>query len=339
MTYVADLHLHSSFACATSPSLHLPLMAHWARSKGIDLIAASDFTHPTWVDRLERSLASTGDGLFRLASDEAGNPRVIRGTEVSCIYPQDGRSHRVHLLLFAPDFATVHRPCAALAPHGSLRADGRPMLKLSAHDLLAIVLEANSRCEVIPAHAWTPWCSLYGSKGGFESLDDCFGDLAGEIHAVEIGLSSDSSMNWRVPELDERTIVSFSDAHPAPRMGRELTVFAGEHSKYRTRGGSVAMMVLLAAAVLLAALFIPYGVKLAITDFRWGFVDGSAEPKVSFFLEVAGVIGAIAVIVGLLVTRRLVLPGGIAMCRFIHCSTAGAPVRIASGPSMPHSLP
>jgi DNA helicase-2/ATP-dependent DNA helicase PcrA len=104
------------------------------------------------------------------------------------------------------------------------------MLKLSSCDVLAMALEINPRCEVIPAAAWTPWYSLYGSKGGFESIDDCFGDLASHVHAVETGLSSDSSMNWRVPELDDRTLVSFSDAHSAPRMGRELTVFAGEPS-------------------------------------------------------------------------------------------------------------
>jgi len=137
VTYAADLHLHSSFARATSPSLDLPLMTRWTRVKGIDLIASSDFTHPVWLDRLERAFVSTGDGLFRLAPipdrgpDENALPKIILGTEVTCIYPQGGRSHRVHLLLFAPDFATVHRLC----------------------DVLAMALEINPRCEVILAHA------------------------------------------------------------------------------------------------------------------------------------------------------------------------------------------
>ncbi|MDA0798730.1 MAG: endonuclease Q family protein [Chloroflexi bacterium] len=234
MSYAADLHLHSSYARATSPSLDLPLMARWASIKGIDLIASADFTHPAWLDRLERGLVPTGGDIYELApglqpdADAWPPPKFILGTEVSCIYPQGGRSHRVHLLLFAPNFDVVHKLCVAFAAHGSLTADGRPMLKLSSHDVLATALSIDDRCEVIPAHAWTPWNSVYGSKGGFDSLEDCFGDLVGEIHAVETGLSSDPSMNWRIPELDGVSLVSFSDAHSAQRMGREFTVFAGE---------------------------------------------------------------------------------------------------------------
>jgi len=177
---------------------------------------------------------SAGGDFYELApslQQDAGPglmPKVILGTEVSCIYPQGGRSHRVHLLLFAPNFEVVHKLCAAFAAHGSLIADGRPMLKMSSRDVLATALNIDDRCEVVPAHAWTPWYSVYGSKGGFDSLADCFGDLVGEIHAVETGLSSDPSMNWRVPELDGVSLVSFSDAHSAQRMGREFTVFTGE---------------------------------------------------------------------------------------------------------------
>jgi uncharacterized protein (TIGR00375 family) len=236
VSYAADLHLHSSFARATSPSLDLPLMAQWAAVKGIDLIASADFTHPAWLDRLERGLVEASGDLFQLSPTlqrEAGQgakTKMILGTELSCIYPQGGRSHRVHLLLFAPNFEVVHKLCAAFARYGSLAADGRPMLKLSSHDVVATALAIDDRCEVVPAHAWTPWYSVYGSKGGFESLEECFGDLVGEIHAIETGLSSDPSMNWRVPELKNITLVSFSDAHSAQRMGRELTVFAGEPS-------------------------------------------------------------------------------------------------------------
>ena len=231
MTYAADLHLHSSYAIGTSPTLDLPEMARWASVKGIDLIAASDFTHPAWLDRLERSLVPADGDLFTLAPDlapDGRSPRVVIGTEISCVYPQDGKGHRVHLLLFAPSFDTVHRLCRALAPYGALASDGRPLLKLSSRDALAIALDADDRCEVVPAHAWTPWYSVYGSKGGFDSLHDCFRDLTGHIHAIETGLSSDPSMNWRIEELDGLSLVSFSDAHSAPRMGRELTVFDGD---------------------------------------------------------------------------------------------------------------
>ena len=229
MSYTADLHLHSSFARGTSPSLDLATMSRWARIKGIDLLATGDFTHPVWLERLRRELVDAGDGLFRLASDSAG-PRFVLGTELSCVFPQDGRSRRIHLLVLAPEFEAVDRLCTALALHGSLASDGRPMLRLSGRDVVAMALDADPRCVVIPAHAWTPWYSVYGSKGGFDSLEECFRDMTRHIHAIETGLSSDPSMNWRVPELDELTIVSFSDAHSPGRMGRELTVFAGEPS-------------------------------------------------------------------------------------------------------------
>lgn len=233
MSYAADLHLHSSYAIGTSPTLDLPEMARWARIKGIDLIAASDFTHPAWLERLEGALVPAEGDLYELASDVApagGGPKVVLGTEISCVYPQDGRGHRVHLLLFAPSFETVHKLCIAFSPYGALASDGRPLLKLSSRDALAIALDVDERCEVVPAHVWTPWYSVYGSRGGFDSLADCFGDMAGHIHAVETGLSSDPSMNWAIAELDGRSLVSFSDAHSAPRMGRELTVFDGELS-------------------------------------------------------------------------------------------------------------
>ncbi|MDE2765422.1 MAG: endonuclease Q family protein, partial [Chloroflexota bacterium] len=151
--------------------------------------------------------------------------RFVLGTEVSCVYRQAGRGRRVHLLLFAPGFDAVHRLCAAFAPYGALASDGRPTLSLSARDAVEAALDADPRCIAIPAHAWTPWFSVYGAKGGFDSLAECFGDMLPHVPAVETGLSSDPAMNWRVPELDDKAIVSFSDAHSAPRIGREATVF------------------------------------------------------------------------------------------------------------------
>ena len=238
VSFAADLHLHSPYAMGTSSALSLQTLAAWADVKGVDVLASSDFTHPAWLAELKRSLRPAGDGLFELTEpperyEVRGRKRLARfvlGTEVSCVYPQDGRSHRLHLLILAPDFDAVDGICAAFAPYGALASDGRPTLRLSGRDVVEAVLEVDTRCEVIPAHAWTPWYALFGSKSGFDSLDECFGDMVEHVHAIETGLSSDPAMNWRVPELDGRTLVSFSDAHSAQRLGRELTVFAGEPS-------------------------------------------------------------------------------------------------------------
>ena len=220
----------------TSSALSPQTLAAWADVKGVDVLACSDFTHPAWLAELKRSLRPTGDGLFELTDpperyDVRGREhpaRFVLGTEVSCVYPQDGRSRRLHLLVLAPDFDAVDGICKAFAPYGALASDGRPTLRLSGRDVVEAVLAVDPRCEVVPAHAWTPWYAIFGSKSGFDSLDDCFGDMAGHVHAIETGLSSDPAMNWRVPELDGRALVSFSDAHSAQRLGRELTVFAGE---------------------------------------------------------------------------------------------------------------
>lgn len=236
MSFAADLHLHSPYARGTSPVLSLQTLTAWADVKGVDVLACGDFTHPAWLAELKSNLRPASDGLFELTEpperfDVRGRERpapFVLGTEVSCVYPQDGRSHRLHLLVLAPDFDAVDAICDAFAPYGSLPSDGRPMLRLSGRDVVEAVLTIDSRCEVIPAHAWTPWYALYGSKSGFDSLEDCFGDMAPHVHAIETGLSSDPAMNWRVPELDARTLVSFSDAHSAQRLGRELTVFPGE---------------------------------------------------------------------------------------------------------------
>ena len=225
MSYAADLHVHSSYAFSTSRDLNFDTLARWARIKGIDLLASADFTHPVWFRETAGKLRDTGDGLY-----EYGGVRFVLGTEVSCIARQGGRHRRVHLLLFAPSLDTVERINDALASRGKLESDGRPTLHMRPRDLVATLMDLDPRCLVIPAHAWTPWFGVYGSKSGFDSLEECFGDTAGRIRAIETGLSSDPAMNWRVPELDDRSIVSFSDAHSARRLGRELTVFHGEPS-------------------------------------------------------------------------------------------------------------
>ena len=225
MPYAADLHVHSSYAFSTSRDLNFDTLARWARIKGVDLLASADFTHPVWFREIAGKLRDTGDGLY-----EYGGVRFVLGTEVSCIARQGGRHRRVHLLLFAPSLDTVERINDALASRGKLESDGRPTLHMRPRDLVATLMDLDPRCLVIPAHAWTPWFGVYGSKSGFDSLEECFGDTTGRIRAIETGLSSDPAMNWRVPELDDRSIVSFSDAHSARRLGRELTVFHGEPS-------------------------------------------------------------------------------------------------------------
>ena len=222
MSYAADLHVHSRYAIGTSRTLDFETLTRWAKIKGIDLLASADFTHRDWFRETREKLIPCGDGLY-----EFDGVKFVLGTEVSSVSAQGGRSRRVHLLLFAPSVDVVEQINRALDRLGSLRSDGRPSLRISCRDLVHLVLGIDARCVVIPAHAWTPWFGVFGSKSGFDSLEECFGDAAGFIYAVETGLSSEPAMNWRVPELDSRSIVSFSDAHSAPKLGRELTVFSG----------------------------------------------------------------------------------------------------------------
>ncbi len=236
VSFAADLHLHSPYARGTSPALSLQTLAAWADVKGVDVLACGDFTHPAWLTELKSNLRPVDDGLFELIAqperyEVRGRERPARfvlGTEVSCVYTQEGRGRRLHLLILAPGFDAVDALCRAFAPYGALASDGRPTLRLSGRDVMEAVLSVDARCEVVPAHAWTPWYALFGSKSGFDSLNECFGDMAGHVHAIETGLSSDPAMNWRVPDLDGRTLVSFSDAHSAQRLGREVSVFTGE---------------------------------------------------------------------------------------------------------------
>lgn len=225
MKYAADLHLHSRWARACSKHLTFENLAKWARTKGIDLLASADFTHPSWSQETRLKLQEAGNGLY-----EFDGVAFVLGTEVSCNSHEGGRDRRIHMLVFAPSLDTVERINAALSPRGDLEYDGRPSLQMSPRELVSTLLEIDDRCLAIPAHAWTPWFGILGSVSGFDSLAECFGDLMGRIYGVETGLSSDPAMNWRIPELDNLSIVSFSDAHSLQKMGRELTVFDGELS-------------------------------------------------------------------------------------------------------------
>ena len=226
MTYTADLHIHSSYAYATSRDLNFENLAYWAKLKGIDLLASADFTQPEWFKESCAKLNDIGDGLY-----EHDGVKFILGTEVSCVARMHGRGRRTHMLVFAPSLDTVARINQALAETGAkLDGDGRPTLTMSPRDLLEMLLSVDPRCFVIPAHVWTPWFGLFGSKSGFDSLEECFGDLTEYVMAVETGLSADPTMCRRVPDLDDLSIVSFSDAHSLPKLARELTIFDGELS-------------------------------------------------------------------------------------------------------------
>lgn len=243
MKVTADLHLHSKYSRAVSQQMVLPEMAKWARRKGIDLLGTGDFTHPLWFRELKAGLEEAGEGIYKLKSPAEGEARQRRQseklkveekeslflltTEISSIYSQGGRLRRIHNLIFASSLEAVEKINQALLQRGAnLMSDGRPIIGLPARDLAELVLTVDQNCLVIPAHAWTPWFSLYGSESGFDSINECFGNMAKYIYAVETGLSSNPEMNWRIAELDSRQIVSFSDAHSGPKLGREATVFA-----------------------------------------------------------------------------------------------------------------
>lgn len=241
MFYIADLHVHSHYSRATSKDLNLESLYQWARAKGIHVVGTGDFTHPLWFKELQEKLEPDGSGLFRLKNPPADpalpgmkvqdiDVRFLLSTEISSIYKHGDKVRKNHNLVYAPDFDTAARINTRLAAIGNLASDGRPILGLPSRDLLEIVLESSDRSHLVPAHVWTPWFSTLGSKGGYDSVDECFRDLSGHIFAIETGLSSDPAMNWQWSALDRFTLISNSDAHSAPKLGREATLFNTERS-------------------------------------------------------------------------------------------------------------
>ncbi|MEL6539201.1 MAG: endonuclease Q family protein [Bacteroidota bacterium] len=234
MRYIADLHVHSNYARATSRDLDLASLHQWARIKGIDIVGTGDFTHPLWFQELASQLMPAGNGFFQLKhppSDPPGFQTQVRdvhfclSTEICTIYKYRGKVRKNHVLLYAPDLATVAKLNKRLATIGNLQADGRPILGLPTRDLLEIALTTSDRIHLIPAHIWTPWFSTLGSKAGYDSIEDCFRDLAPHIFALETGLSSDPAMNRLLSALDRYTLVSNSDAHSPRKLGREANLF------------------------------------------------------------------------------------------------------------------
>ncbi len=237
MRFIADLHIHSRFSRATSKKSDLPHLHAAAQRKGITVLGTGDFTHPAWLEELREHLVEAEEGLFRLDDGLAKpaeedvpsacrNPvRFLLTAEISNIYKKDGRTRKNHNLLLAPSLEEATAIHAALDRIGNVRSDGRPILGLDAKDLLEIVLENAPGACLIPAHVWTPWFSLFGSKSGFDALEECFEDLSDHIFALETGLSSDPPMNWRLSALDGYTLVSHSDAHSPAKLGREADLF------------------------------------------------------------------------------------------------------------------
>jgi uncharacterized protein (TIGR00375 family) len=230
MEFVTDLHLHSKYSRAVSSQMMLFEMAEMAKKKGIDILSASDFTHPLWFKEIQRLLEEKTEGLYTLkgtpASEEKKEPLFLLSVEIASIYKQGEKLRRIHNLVFAPNLTVAAQINAELKRRGcNLSSDGRPIIGLSSKELLELILEIDERCLLIPAHIWTPHFGIYGSASGFDSLEQAFGNLCGYIYGIETGLSSDPEMNWQVEELQNRSILSFSDAHSLPKMGRELTVF------------------------------------------------------------------------------------------------------------------
>lgn len=241
--------------------MKIPFIAQWAKKKGIGLVATGDWTHPMWFREIQKDLEEVGNGLLRLKDDaSAGSsfdssrqgpdpfsfhhgvgakavtglekirrpalPLFLLATEVSCIFSQGGKGRRIHILIWVPSIGSAEKINKQMTKQGcNLLSDGRPIIGLSAIQVSELVLSLEPKAIIIAAHCWTPWFSLYGSMSGFDSIDEAFGPFAKNIYAVETGLSSSPAMNWRIKELDNRSIVSFSDAHSGPKLGREATVF------------------------------------------------------------------------------------------------------------------
>ncbi|HEY9660440.1 MAG TPA: endonuclease Q family protein, partial [Allocoleopsis sp.] len=208
----------------------LPVMMQYAQQKGLDILSASDFTHPVWFNEISQQLEEAGEGVYRLKGESAASNSketlFLLSTEIASIYKQDGKLRRVHNLIFLPSLEVVAKLNQELIRRGcNLASDGRPIVGISSRNLLDVLLTVDERSMLIPCHIWTPHFGVYGSASGFNSLEEAYGDLAPYVYGIETGISSDPGMNWEVPELRNRSILSFSDAHSAPKMGREATVF------------------------------------------------------------------------------------------------------------------
>jgi len=224
MKFIADFHIHSKYSRATSREMDLASLDQWARIKGIKLLGTGDFTHPLWFEHLKENLEPAETGFFKLKKKDNGT-RFILTAEISCIYSKKNRVRKIHLLIFAPSLAVAEKINVQLGWIGNLKSDGRPILGLDAKELVKIVLNISPDCLIVPAHLMTPWFSLFGSKSGFNSLQECFDEYSPYILAGETGLSADPAMLWRLPDGRRLTLISNSDSHSPQKIGREANVF------------------------------------------------------------------------------------------------------------------
>jgi len=246
MKFIADFHLHSKYSRATSPQMDLENMDKWAQIKGIKVLTVGDLTHPEWFKNVKEKLESAEPGLYKLKSkfrklksevnpkfqiqNSKNETRFILTTEISCIYSKKNKVRKIHFLVFIPNFKTAEKINTQLSWSGNLRADGRPILGMDAKELLKIVLDSSEDCLMVGAHVMTPWFGIFGSKSGFDSVEECFEEYSKYIFALESGLSADPKMLWRIPDGRRLTIISNSDAHSPSHIGREANVFDTELS-------------------------------------------------------------------------------------------------------------
>ena len=247
MRFYADLHIHSKYSRATSKDCDLEHLSFWGRKKGITVIGTGDFTHPAWFGEIKDKLSPAEPGLFRLRADIErqvreklpgscqGATRFMLSVEISTIYKKGDKTRKIHHLVYVPTLEQAAFINRRLDRIGNINSDGRPILGLDSRHLLEIVLEAGEGCYLVPAHIWTPWFAVLGSKSGFDSVDECYGDLAEHIFAVETGLSSDPEMNWLVSGLDRYRLVSNSDAHSPAKLGREACIFTTDLDYFSMR--------------------------------------------------------------------------------------------------------
>ena len=220
MKFVVDFHIHSKYSRATSPQMEIKTLSESAKMKGISVLGTGDFTHHLWFEELKATLKDSGNGLY-----EHNGVNFMLTAEISSIYTKGGRGRRIHNMIFAPSFDIVEKINSTLSGYGNLASDGRPIMGLDAKDLAEILFGISKDIVLVPAHIWTPWFSLFGSKSGFDVIEDCFEEYSKDIFALETGLSSDPGMNWRLSKLDRFSLISNSDSHSPRKIGREANVF------------------------------------------------------------------------------------------------------------------
>ncbi len=231
MQKILDLHIHSRYSRACSQSLNLQNIAAACELRGIDIVTTGDFTHPKWFESIHNELVEDTAGIYKLKNNSS-KTRFLIGTEVASIKKHKDKTRRVHHLLFAPTIDVAQKFNAYLTNRGcNLKADGRPILGLTSKEILEVMLSIDERMVMIPAHAWTPWFGIFGSKGGYNTLEEAYDELTPYINAIETGLSSDPLMNWRLSQLDNITLISNSDAHSPQKLGREANILQFENEK------------------------------------------------------------------------------------------------------------